>query len=46
MVISDYRMGKIVLRVELRYATTTSGALCVKTAGILLMLMWSAGSLE
>ena len=39
MVISDCRMAKIFLKVELRYALTSSGALGVMTPGILLMLM-------
>jgi len=39
-------MGKILLRVELSYATTTSGALCVITSGMALMLLWSVDSLD
>ena len=45
MAISGSRMGKLRLRVELRYASTTSGALCVMTSGIVLMLMWPADNL-
>jgi len=45
MAISGSRMGKLLLRVEWRYASTTSGALCVMTSGILLMLMWLADNL-
>jgi len=44
MVTSDSRMGKMLKRGELRYATT-SGALCVMTSGIIMMLTWSVGSL-
>ena len=46
MVISGSRVGRILLRVESRYATSTSGALCVMTSGILLTLMWPADSLD
>jgi len=45
MAISGSRMGKLLLRVESRYVSTTSGALCVMTSGILLMLMWPADNL-
>ena len=45
MVILDSRRGKIVLKAEWRCVATTSGALCVMTPGMLLMLMWPASSL-
>jgi len=45
MVISDYKVGKIFLKVESKYAVTSSGALCVKTPGILLTLMWPVDNL-
>jgi len=42
---SDSRVAQTLVRVELRSATTTSGALFVMMHGELLMLMWPADSL-
>ena len=44
MAMSDSRVGKMLKRGESRYATT-AGELCVMTSGMIMMLMWSAGSL-
>ena len=45
MVILDSRAGETSVKDELRCVATTSGALCVMTPGMLMMLMWPAGSL-
>jgi len=38
MVTSDFRMERTPVKVELRSVTTISGAQCVMTSGVLLML--------
>ena len=46
MVISGLLVGPTSLRVELKCATIQYGAPCVMTSGVLLMLLWSADSLD
>ena len=44
IVTSDFEAVQMVMKVELKSATTMHGALCVTTSGILMMPMWPADS--
>ena len=46
MVISDLVVDEALQRVELRSVSTTSGAQFVMTPGQMMMVMWSADSLD
>jgi len=46
MVTSGSLVEQMTLRVELKCATMRCGAQCVMTSGELLMLLWSADSLD
>ena len=43
---SDFVMDKALLRVELKSVSTTSGAQFVMTFGQMMMVVWSADSLD